>query len=202
MRLNEVVSRETVAKTAIRAATFVHLAIPGDPVYANTSALNVVTGGHTWVGVGQLGGVELIAEDTQINGAPIRLTLSGVPSTMLTEILTADYRNQSANVYLGFFDQDWVLLGPLEPIFSGVIDSAQLSVDDSSATVTMTCENELSFLIGRPIPIRYTDQEQRKRFTGDVFFNLLPAQFDLQQEWGGVYVSGGEPDNPFFYVDR
>ena len=191
MRLNETANREAIDKTAVRVASFVYLDIPGDPVRANTSALDVVTGGHTWTGIGQFGGIQVIAEDTEINAAPIQLSLSGIPSALLTDILTADYRNRAVELSLGFFDQDWVLLAPLESIWTGVIDSAQVKVGTEFAEIVLTCENELSFLIGRPIPIRYTDQEQRKRFAGDRFFQLLPSQFNLSLEWGGTVTNMG-----------
>ena len=190
-RLIETTNRQTVRNEHMIAAAFVYLDIPGDPVYANTSAVTVETGGQTWHGIGQLGGIRFVAEDTEINAAPIQLELSGIPSDLLTNVLTANYRNRTVEIYLGFFSQDWTLLGPLESIWTGVIDSAQIQWGEGSANVSLTCENQLSFLVGRPIPIRYTDQEQRKRYPGDRFFKLLPAQFDLQMEWGGVRVSGG-----------
>ena len=190
-RLNESANRQAIAATAVRAATFVYIDIPDDPVRVNTSALNIVTGGHTWDGTGALGFVEMVSEDTQIIGAPVRLTLSGVPSALLTDIQTADYRNRRVEVMIGFFDQDWRLLTSLEPVWSGIVDYAHLSVSSGSATVALTCENELAALVGRPIPVRYTDQEQRRRFDGDTFFALLPAMFDLQIEWGGTRVGGG-----------
>ena len=195
-RLIETANREAVAKTAVRAATFVFIDIPGDPVRVNTSALNIETGGFTWTGTGTLGGVELMSEDTQIIGAPVRLTLSGIPSALLTTIQTADYRNRTVEIYAGFFDQDWRLLTGLENMWSGVVDFASMSVGESTSTIILTCENTLAALVNRPIPIRYTDQEQRRRFPGDNFFSLLPAMFDLQIEWGGVRVSGGGGTSP------
>ena len=191
MRLSEVANQEAVVKTAVRTSTFVYIDIPGDPVRVNTSALDVVAGGYTWTGAGTLAGVEAVSEDTAIIGAPVKLTLSGIPSTLLTEIQTADFRNRAVEISLGFFDQDWVLLADLEPLWSGVADYAQMTVDEGSASITLTCENELSALIGRPIPIRYTDQEQRRRFTGDRFFEMLPLMFDRQIQWGGGFVAGG-----------
>lgn len=185
---------EAAAASNVRMATFAHIALP-TPVYANNSPLDVVTTDTspniTWTGVGQLGRINVIREDTEINAAPVTLSLSGIPSTMLTSLLEDDYRNEAVNIYIGFFDQEWRLIAGLAPIFQGVIDSASLTVGEGTAEITLVCENQLSYLIGRPIPIRYTDQEQRKRYSGDLFFSLLPAQFNVEIEWGGHVVSGG-----------
>lgn len=198
MRFQHAANRQALEKASVRVATFLFLDFD-DPVRLNSSPRDVVTGGRTWLGKGALGGVDVIGEDTELNGAPIKINLSGVDPDLVPSVLVEDYRNRRVEISLGFFSQDWTLLAPPELLWEGVIDSASVAVSSESAAISLTCENQLAFLIGRPIPVKYTDQEQRKRFPGDKFFSLLPAQFNLRLEWGGASFVGSNGGRT--YVD-
>jgi hypothetical protein len=76
--------KATLKQKAQRPAMFVWLDIAGDPIRAWDGVGDVITGGATWDGVGQLGMVEGIGTERGMRSQGISVGIHGLPSSMPT----------------------------------------------------------------------------------------------------------------------
>ena len=141
--------------------------------------------GVTWTGGGSLLGVSSIEESTEVKAVGTRVSLSGIPSEMLSLALQEDYQGRNLKVYLGAFtdentfilQQDGSVLlkedgGKLiavdeqdiiaEPIviFSGRMDVMTINEGGDTSTIEVTVENRL-IDFERTRERRYTSEDQK-----------------------------------------
>lgn len=75
--------------------------------------------GKSWFGTGSLLGVDLIEETSEIAAKGANVSLSGVPTEVLSLALSEPYQGRKANIYFGMFDSTSgeVITEGLEPAF-------------------------------------------------------------------------------------
>jgi hypothetical protein len=157
----------TPAFTAALCAPYVCPALFCTMTFA-TSIVNVWTGlgpytwnGMTFQGIGELGSVSAISEDSTIEAKGITLTLSGIPSDMLGEVLTETRILGNVQLWLALFDPVTAALIP-NPlmIYQGKMDQPSMSDDAETCTCSITVENVLVDL-NRPCYRRYTNDDHQ-----------------------------------------
>ena len=145
----------------------------------------------TFAGVGDFSGISAIEEtgETRANGLSFRL--NGIPSSLVSTILTENYRNRTCTVYLGLFAS----LTATSPItapatmFVGRMDQAFMEDDGNTASINLTAESRLVDL-QRTRERRYTDEDQQAAYSGDVGFEYVAGLQDKDLLWG---ASGAAP---------
>lgn len=146
----------------------------------------------TWTGVGHLGKVSAIKETSEVRADNFVLELSGIPSDLVGKALDEVRYGKPATVYQGFLTAAGVMI--VDPFIAakGFTDRAELEEGGESATIRVNCENDLAAL-QRPNERRYTPEDQKQEFTGDLGFDFVPALQNLNIVWGKgpVGVSGG-----------
>jgi hypothetical protein len=142
-----------------------------------------------WLGAGDFGSISVIAEAQDDRPKPLKLTLSGIDSGIMTEAMAANYYGRSCKIYVGFFDEDNALLASPELEYEGRMDSMRILAAKGSASVELTCESRL-ILWSRSNGSLYTDEDQQDKFSGDKFFNQQCTQADQYLEWGVLTSSG------------
>lgn len=169
--------------------TMVDLDIPGDRIRAHDGVGTLTWDGYSWTGVGMYGGLESVNETLDIVSQPLRLTLSGVDASLVTDAMTTAYHRQPATVYLGFLDHDtgaWKA-NP-EVTWEGFMDVMEVEIDHGTATINLTCENELMI---SPGPSRYTDECQQALYPGDLGLEFMTSISGYAAKWGQRDVHGG-----------
>jgi hypothetical protein len=144
-------------------------------------------GSLTYAGIGDLGGISAIEEsqETQANG--LSFNLNGIPSAMVSSILSENYRNRVCTVSLALFAS----LTATSPItapatmFVGRMDQAIMNDDGETATINLTAESRLIDL-QRPRARRYTDEDQRGNasYTADLGLQYIAGLQDKELMWG------------------
>jgi len=148
----------------------------GDLVYASV----------TFTGVGELGGISAIEESEETRANGIALSLSGISSSLVSSILTENYRNRNCTIQLALFAS----LTSTAPItapavmFVGRMDQALLDDDGETATISMTAESRLVDL-QRARERRYTHEDQRTAYTADLGLEYVAGLQDRELIWGG-----------------
>lgn len=177
------------AEQSIVAVTFVDLDISGDRQRLNDSNLTLTWGGFDWQGVGTFGGIEAIAEASDLVSQPLRLTLSGVETQNITDAMTTQYQGRAVVVYVGLLNKDTLaFIADPEEVWSGYMDVMTLEADQGSGTITLTCEHWLRIA---PAVSRYTDEEQQALYSGDRFFQYLHEIPNYIGKWGHRDVTHG-----------
>jgi hypothetical protein len=172
----------------VRPIIFVFLDFVDDPVYIWSGVGTVSWNGHSWLGVGNLGGVSAVQETADTIAQNITLSLSGIPTEYLSDVIEAVEQNTDVQVWFGFFADDSVVADPYQ-VFRGHIDVPTVTEGADTSTVSITCENPLIDL-QRASNRRYMPDDQRIDYSTDKGFDYVAAIQDWNGTWGKAGTSG------------
>ena len=163
----------------------------------------VLDNGTQWVGTGNLLDISSIEETSEMSVKGATLTLSGVPSEVLSLALSEPYQGRVCNIYFGTFSSgallketnNYILLQDgsrinvetgekgFNQLFSGYMD--QMNIDDGpeTSTIELKVENRLIDL-ERARVARYTSAYQKSVYPNDIGLNFLEDMQDKPLTWG------------------
>lgn len=159
--------------------------------------------GESWFGTGSLLSFDSVEETTEIAAKGAKITLSGIPSEVLSLALSEPYQGRKANIYFGNFSKgrlllessDFILLEDgskisleagktnLSQIFSGYMDQMNIEESPDSCTVELTLENKLVDL-ERARVARFTSAYQKSLYPGDLGLDFVESLQDKDIVWG------------------
>ena len=151
-------------------------------VRLNSAGTDLAWNSYTWLGIGRLGSVEAIQEGDDLEARGVALTLSGIPSALLTPALTENYQGRSAKLWLAPLDSGHAVLADPVLVFSGRMDNMIVSLGETG-TITLNCESRLADW-SRPRVRRYNDADQQAEYAGDKGFAFVEQMVDRQIVWG------------------
>lgn len=176
------------AKPEIRMALLGEFDFEPPPDGAGT--MNMWTGvgtlswdGKSWLGVGDLAGIGVVAEKAGTVASGRTFTLSGVDSALITTALTENYQGREVKTWIAFFDANMALVADPIQDYGGIMDNMDVSDSGDVADIQLRTESYLRRL-ATSNERRYTDQDQQERFSGDVFFQYVARQLDDGLYWG------------------
>jgi hypothetical protein len=181
----------TIASGRVRPFYLVSIEFRSATSYLWTGYGNLTWGGQTWLGVGKLGGVSAIQESNAVQSDNITLTLSGVPSSLISQVQSECQQNYAVRVYFGFLDDAGVVVVDPEKCFDGRLDVPTIQDGAESCTIGITAENLLVSL-QRASNRRYTTPDQQLNVAVDVGFSYVPHI----QTWVGVWGRAGSGSVP------
>jgi hypothetical protein len=150
--------------------------------------------GKTWLGIGLpngeiLGGLTLLTETSDVQAQGIALSLSGIPSSAVQQVLNETRQAFTANMYLGAIDPSTMaIIADPYLAWSGTTDVATINVTGETCTVTITVENYLLDL-QRLRRWLYTHEDQQILSPGDTGFRFVPQLQNTTIWWGTVTPS-------------
>ena len=159
--------------------------------------------GESWFGTGSLLSFDSVEETTEIAAKGATVTLSGIPSEVLSLALSEPYQGRKANIHFGNFSKgrlllessDFILLEDgskialeagttnLSQIFSGYMDQMNIEESPDSCTVELTLENKLVDL-ERARVARFTSAYQKSLYPGDLGLDFVESLQDKDIVWG------------------
>lgn len=179
--LNAQVQAAAVAEV-VRLIWMVKLDFPSGVVAACSAPFDVAYGGDTYLGVAHLGSVEPAEEGAELQAYQLRIGLSGVQPEHLATVLGQHAINRPALVMIAFLDVEHAIIGEPVIIFRGRMDVADIELGETaSITVPVT-----SRLVDweRARVRRYTAEDQKAAFPGDLGLDFVPAMADTEIKWG------------------
>ncbi|HSY05879.1 MAG TPA: hypothetical protein VK803_08020 [Steroidobacteraceae bacterium] len=193
------------AQTAVAMVTLCELDFSDQTLYLNDSLATLITGGHTYFGVGDYAGLDLVEESTETIAKTITLSLTGVPGNLLTEAMTQNYQGRQVVISIGIVNVNTLaFIDTPEIIWEGRMDYMTVEIGQGSTSIQLRCENRLN---REPLVSRMTDVDQQLAFPGDTFFDLVWMIPLASAGWGattiqypanvppsGRGVTGGGPD--------
>jgi hypothetical protein len=164
---------------------------------------SIVWGGNTWVGIktpsGEvLAGISRISERGDVQAQAAAFSLSGIPVSLVTKVLSECRQSYPANIYLGAVDLDsGAMLADPYRSWGGYTDVPTIAADGQTCTVTITVETRLVDLQRAP-EWTYTHADQQIFSPGDDGFKFVAGLQNLTLNWGKanpvVSGSGGGGD--------
>ncbi len=179
----------------VRPALLASLVFASSTVYLWNGLGPITWNGMTFLGVGDLAAVSEISEDSDVEARGVTVSLSGIPSDMMSEVLTETRILGNVHIWLALFDGSGVLIP--DPILSyqGKMDAPTLQDDGQLCTAQITVENVLVDL-NRACYRRYTNDDQQLDLadtltrlglsgtTKDTGFQWVPGIQEMQVYWG------------------
>lgn len=163
--------------------------------------------GNIYIGSGNMLGISTIDETSEISAKGATLTLSGIPSELISLALSEPYQGRKCKIYFGILQTDTeylsqednslilnedgsgIILSQLDvaatmsEIFSGYIDQMNIDEGPETATISVGVESRLIDL-QRPRVRRYTHESQRARFPNDKGFEYVNDLQNKKFAWG------------------
>lgn len=146
--------------------------------------------GKTWTGGGQLLEVSQIDETQSVEATAAQITLSGVPSTLVSVAYSDFSQGRPVRIWLGLLDvtSGAVLADPVQ-IFAGRMDTIGDQDSGDTATISVSAESNLADL--DRLRVRYyTDQDQQRLFPADRSLRYMPSMQDRPVHWGQRHAIG------------
>lgn len=182
-------------------------------MFFDTQTLNFWTGlgeltvgGVTYTGTGQLMQISELSETAEISAKGATITLSGIPSNLISLALTEPYQGRLCKIYFGAIDANRIYLtdedgnyilnedsskidisigdpNDIVEVFTGYMDQMNIEEGAETSTIGLAVESKLIDL-ERPRVFRYTDANQKSRFTDDKGFEFVEDLQDKRFNWG------------------
>ena len=163
----------------------------------------VLEDGTEWIGLGQLLDISSIEETSEMAVKGASISLSGIPSELLSLALSEPYQGRVAKIYFGTFQQgsilqetaNYILLEGggrinlesmshgFNELFSGYMDQMNIEEGGDTSTIQMAVENKLIDL-ERARVARFTSGYQKSIYPNDKGLDFVE---DLQYKkipWG------------------
>lgn len=126
-------------------------------------------------GLLSIGGLEEIGD---LSARAVTLTLSGIPTSIISLALQEPYQRRVCRIYFGEQSASDVV-----EIFSGKMNTMRILDAEDTATIELTVESKLVEL-ERASNWRYTDENHKSRYSDDTFFSFVQDIQDVQVAWG------------------
>ena len=165
--------------------------------------------GTEWIGSGSLLNISSIEETQDMSVKGANISLSGIPSELLSLALTEPYQGRVCNIYFGTFstiiesgfllqedstyilqqDGSKIIVGVVsEPVdfnslFSGYMDQMNIVEASDTATIEMLVENKLIDL-ERARVARFTSGYQKSLYPNDKGLDFIEDLQDKKIPWG------------------
>ncbi len=148
------------------------------------SGLGAITAlGEEYVGAGTLLGISTIDETGDVVASGTSLSLSGVPSELVSAALDEVRQGLPGRIYLGLMNEVGALVDDPVLLFAGRIDVPEIADDEQTCTITISYESRLIDLT-RAREWRYTDESQKALYPGDRGFEYVTGIQDKEIVWG------------------
>ena len=169
----------------------------------------VLADGTEWIGLGQLLNISAIEETSEMAVKGASISLSGIPSNLLSLALSEPYQGRVAKIYFGTFQQgsilqetgNYILLEGggrinlesmsqgFNELFSGYMDQMNIEEAGETATIEMMVENKLIDL-ERARVARFTSGYQKSVYPGDLGMDFIEDLQDKRISWGRAESNG------------
>ena len=157
-----------------------------------------------WFGTGNLLGISSVEETAEMAVKGATLTLSGVPSEVLSLALSQPYQGRVCNLYFGTLSESGAITqqdgayvlqqdgskilvqtgdAGFNNIFSGYMD--QMNIEDSAETCTIELKVENKLIdLERARVARYTSGYQKSVYPNDKGLDFVESLQDKKISWG------------------
>lgn len=141
---------------------------------------------YTWTGAGNLVGVSPMTETADLRAVGITISLSGMPSALISTALGQSRQGKIGRVYLGFLNSSGAIVADPYLSFEGRLDVPTIADQGDSCTISISYESRLIDL-DRPRERRYTGEDQRMDHPEDRGFDNVASLQDASIVWGRDY---------------
>lgn len=171
-----------VAAEVVRPVTLVHMAFDSGDIYYSGADREIVFDSNTYAGIGQFAGFSVVEEGVDLQTYAVTISISGVPTALLSLALGEDYQNRFVTLYQGFLDGNYALIADPVEIFKGRVNQMNIEAGET-ATISLSVESRLVDW-ERPRVRRYNNADQQVAYPSDKGFEFVPQLVEKELIWG------------------
>lgn len=160
------------------------------PVRVWTGVGEATIDGNTYTGTGTLLEVSAVEETAEMAVRGATLTMTGIPSNLLSLALQEPYQGRKCTVYFGVVDGS--TYSGLTEVFAGYMDEMNIDEAPDFATIEMKVENKLIDL-ERARVRRYSSGYQQSVYPGDLGLDFVEDLQDKEIIWGRSIENSQKP---------
>lgn len=178
-----VAMQTAIAQSQYTTFLFVELDFTSGFLRLCTAGHDVTWNGFNWIGVGEIGSVDAITEDTALQANGYRLSLSGLDADIIEIAMQEDYQGRSCKMWFPLVDiaTGAIIADPLL-VVRARMDAMELQ-HGQHASVSLIVESELAAW-DRPKVRRYNDPDQKAEFPTDRGFEFIARTAGQTLTWG------------------
>jgi len=158
----------------LRCALLANLQFADNTIYVWSGIGPITWNGNTYQGVGTLGEISTISEDSTIEAKSVVFSLSGIPADLVSEVLWETRILRRAQAYFALWDDTGNLIANPVLSYQGKMDQPSISDDGQTCSISISTENVLVDL-NRPCYRRYTNDDQQIDLAATLTRLGLPA---------------------------
>ena len=128
--------------------------------------ITMTAGGSSKVftGAGDFLGISPISESSTLQMQGINILLTGIKSSLISSILSAQYTNRDATLYMGLFNTSGSVIGDVYTLFKGKMDVCNITENGETSNISLNVESRL--------------------IVSDLGFEFIPELQDKEITWG------------------
>jgi|APSaa5957512493_1039668.scaffolds.fasta_scaffold12666_2 hypothetical protein len=165
--------------SGVESAVFIKWVIPNfETALLSDYNIPITFGGDTYVSIGSLLNMSGTTSELKASKSQLSISLSGIPTANVSDILDNEIKGSSLEVYRGLFDPSSHALLPLpeNPILNfkgivtnyGITDDVDVVSQSATNTITITCNSIVEVLakkVGgrRTNPVDFPDEGSMNR---------------------------------------
>ena len=172
-----------ILKDALQPVFLAEFLFDGGDVRFFSGTGEITWDSKTFYGAGNLLSVSEIEETQQTEASGVAFNLNGINSSIISIALQEEYQGREANLWLACVDDTRALVGEPVLIFSGFMDIMEIIESGENCSITLTVENKLAILKTKKTG-RYTPEDQKRRYPGDLGLDYQPVIQDKEIIWG------------------
>lgn len=183
-------------QSAIQTAFFVRMDVPGYTVLRFSDFSRPYTiNAESYTALGQLMGISNGVSEMRASGQEVNITITGIPATNISDVLTYRYKGSEVIVYRGVFNPTTSALmtgvgtNPAQR-FKGIVTNygifEEYDRDNKSATNTIvfTCASDVRLLENKVAGRRTNPTDQKQYFPNDLAMDRVPNLVKSQFQFG------------------
>jgi len=147
--------------------------------------ITMTAGGSSKVftGAGDFLGISPISESSTLQMQGINILLTGIKSSLISSILSAQYTNRDATLYMGLFNTSGSVISDVYTLFKGKMDVCNITENGETSNISLNVESRL-IVFELPKERLYTLEDQQIDFSSDLGFEFIPELQDKEITWG------------------
>jgi len=173
--------RDALADTVVRPVIATAIHWPEAVTRVHTGVGELELDGETFYGVGSLGAVSSVRQQSGDSPTRLQLSLTGFDDSLRGEVLRAKYQGRPVTVWLVALDAGYRAIAN-QVLWRGAIADAQVNVGDTNQ-LEITVSNRLEDWDKKRAD-RFTDESQQARHPGDRLFRYVPIMAEWPIYWG------------------
>ena len=163
------------------------------PVRVWTGIGEATIDGNTYTGTGNLLNISTVEETAEIAVRGATLTMTGIPSELLSLALQEPYQGRVCTIYFGV--RDGATYSSLTQLFTSYMDEMNIDEAADFATIEMSVENKLIDL-KRARVRRFSSGYQKTKYPADKGLDFVEDLQDKEIVWGRKVEGSTNNSNP------